>query len=114
LTLDLIHIFVNFYFKNFSKNYNQQKSMIFNPVYILSRIIIKLFIKNLNTNFLFSFIKLSGILLKNIGLFATVKIIKFLFKYMNINTSKIINLQSLQNYLVSQTLNPIAIGLVID
>jgi len=88
--------------------------MIFDPIFILSKLLVKVFFRNISFNFLNSLLKLTFTLTRNIGILTTIKIIKKLFIFININTSKIINLETLRNFLFSHSFNSFATSLIID
>jgi len=88
--------------------------MIFNPVYILSTIVVKFFLRRVAKTFLFTTIKLCISLLKNVGFFTTLKIIKKLFLFININTIKNINIENLKKFLFNYSFDPLASTIIIE
>jgi hypothetical protein len=88
--------------------------MIFNPVYILSTMIVKFFIRKVSKTFLFSIITLCITLLKNVGFFTTLKIIKKLFLFISINSIKQINIENFKKFLFQYSLDPLASTLIIE
>nr|YP_010130199.1 hypothetical protein KQ422_mgp099 [Clavaria fumosa]QPZ51101.1 hypothetical protein [Clavaria fumosa] len=88
--------------------------MMFNPVYILSTMIVKLFLKKVSKTFLFSLFSLSITLLKNVGFLTTLKFIKKLFLFITVTPIKKFNIEIFRKFLLNYNLNPLASSIIID
>jgi hypothetical protein len=80
--------------------------MMFNPVYILSSMIVKFFLKNITKTFLFSIITITTTLLKNVGFFTTLNIVKKIFLFVTITPIKNFNIEVFRKFLLNYNLNP--------